>query len=207
MKTIKALITALSLTMFTQSLSAKEYQCYDEKSLPKLTEGCEGEACDFYHYERALSDIQLFSKPDLKSKQIGIIKKCEKLNGLKVYMVVKRYGKAKVLKTSTILKKLKIKKNDVTTIQRYGGEGYLFLCINKIKNIDALMSAAGVSNDPKVATVKVLNNTITEEWIRLIDKKGNSGYAQRTEKTVMWYATYSESKLCDPSHKKDIKHF
>lgn len=121
-------------------------------------------------------------------------------------MVIKAFGKARVIRLNEKLAKLGVNLGDIVAIQQYGGEGYLSLWVNKSKDIEAVIEEAGDKNK-EIAVVKTLANTNVESWIKLKSKDGLTGYAARSNETIMWYATIDESKLCNPSHKKLLKNF
>jgi hypothetical protein len=193
------------LFIFTGNGFSKEHNCDLDKTLPKVIESCEGEACGFYHYDRALSDITLYENPSTNSKVVGHIKRCDRFYELKPIMLMKSLGKAKINIPNQVLKEKNVKKGDIVKIAQYTGEGYLLLCLEGKTNIDAAMKGLRAKSEVYIADVSILKNTKNEAWVRLKNSKGVSGFSPRTNKTIMWYATYDDKKLCHPSHKKLVK--
>lgn len=192
-------------TLLTNVAFATSHICNESKKLPKLIESCEGEACGFYHYDKALKDITLYEKPSLKSKVVGTIKRCEKFKSLSPIMKMKSFGTAKVLTLSKTLENQSVKVGDIVTLFQYQGEGYLALCVGDNKDIQGVME--GLSDgDKSIAEVSIAKKTVNEAWVKLTTMKGIIGYTPR-QNNIMWYAMIDEKLLCNPEDKKSLKHF
>jgi hypothetical protein len=199
------LLFLIILLSFSISTYAVTHLCDESKKLPKTINSCEGEACAFYHYDKALDDIPLFEKPSLKSKKIGLIKKCEQFNSLDVLMKMKSFGTGKVLFLNDELKKANVAVGDIVTVYQYQGEGYLALCVGNKKDIQAVVEGLrGEQND--IAVISSQKNTVNDAWVKLTTMKGVVGYSPR-KYNIMWYSTIDIKKLCDPKDVKNLRHF
>ena len=189
----------------TNTSLATTHICNESKKLPKLIESCEGEACGFYHYDKALEDIPLYEKPSFKSKKVATIKKCEKFKKLAPVMKMISFGTAKVSTLNQALVENKVKIGDIITLYQYQGEGYLALCIGENKDIQGVMK--GMSGwDKSIAEVSVIKNTVNEAWVKLTTMSGGVGYTPR-KNNIMWYAMIDEKLLCKPEDKKSLRNF
>ncbi len=185
-------------TETTQVFLAKEVKaCSMYKKLPHLSKGCEGEACGFLQYKKAVKSVSVYAEPDTESKKIGTLNRCQKIDSFETYSKLNEYGFAEVIKPNEQLKKIGVKKGDLITVVRYLGEGYLAACVGKIK-IDAVDS----KNDPygKQASVKVLQYNKSDVWVKLKLQSGVSGYVPDKSNFYMGYATYYPEYFCPEDH-------
>jgi hypothetical protein len=199
------LLFKIILLSFSISTYAVIHLCDESKKLPKIINSCEGEACAFYHYDKALDDITLYEKPSLKSKKVGVVKKCEQFKSLDVLMKMKSFGTAKVLFLNDELKKGNVKVGDVVSVYQYQGEGYLALCVGKNKDIQAVMEGLRDGQN-EIAEISSQKDTVNEAWVKLTTTKGVVGYSPR-KNNIMWYATIDTKKLCSPKDAARLRHF
>lgn len=176
--------------LFVNTSEAKEHPCSFSKRVPYLEKGCEGEACGFYHYNYALKNFKIYQNPDLKSKIMGEIKKCEHLKKIEPYYWRISFAKTKVLQANNELKKLDVETGDILTVKRYQGEGFQDVCIGQIE--------VGVEEGDQV---RAISQGKTEEWVKVTNDNGLSGWIKREPETIMWAYTSDEAKKCSPNHK------
>ena len=199
------LLFKIILLSFSISTYAVTHLCDESKKLPKIINSCEGEACAFYHYDKALEDIPLYEKPSLKSKMVDLIKKCEQFKSLDVLMKMKSFGIAKVLFLNDELKKVNVAVGDIVTVYQYQGEGYLALCVGNKKDIQAVVEGLrGGQNE--IDEISSQKDTVNEAWVKLTTTSGVVGYSPR-KNNIMWYATIDTKKLCDPKDTAKLRHF
>lgn len=202
---IKKIIKILCSLFFINLAFASSHLCNESKNLPKLIESCEGEACGFYHYDKALEDIPLYEEVSIESRIVATIKKCEKFKSLTPVMKMKSFGTAKVITLNDSLLKKSVKVGDIVTLFQDQGEGYLALCIGDKKDIQGVMEGM-TGGDTSIAEVSVVKNTVNEPWVKLTTIKGVVGFTPR-KNNIMWYAMIDEKLLCGPEDKKLLRHF
>ncbi|MBN22614.1 MAG: hypothetical protein CL678_15125 [Bdellovibrionaceae bacterium] len=173
------------------------YPCRSDKKLPRLEKGCEGEGCGFLKYNKAIKTVSVFETASRKSKILGNIKRCEKIEGFEPYTLLSELGWVEVLKPNKQLKKIGVKKGSVIQLTESLGEGYLTACsgIHKIDAVDQRIEKSG-----DVAEVQTLIQHKSEGWIKLKLKNGRSGYVPETENFYMGYHSYEPSQLCPEDH-------
>lgn len=201
---MKILIQSIFI-LFSISAFSVTHECDESKKLPKIIESCEGEACGFYHYDKALEDIPLYEKPSLKSKKTTILKKCENFKDLKPIMKMKSFGTAKVVTLNSTLDEMKVNIGDIVTLYQYQGEGYLALCVGNKKNIQGVMKGMS-GGDKSIAEVSIVENTVNEPWVKLTTISGVVGYTPR-KYNIMWYSMIDEKLLCEAGDKKLLRNF
>jgi hypothetical protein len=71
---MKLLVTLLVFFSSSQSFS-RDWKCDQLKTLPKMIEGCEGEACGSLTYERTVKDVAPYPSIDSKKHPFKIPKR------------------------------------------------------------------------------------------------------------------------------------
>ena len=114
-----------------KAYKGKTIPCNILKNGPLLVEACEGEGC-FAILENGLllqDKVVLYEKPDIKSKVLGVLKKCEPYRKLKSYLLIKKLFPAKVTVSPYNSNSIGIRKGDKVFITHSGGEGSYFVCL------------------------------------------------------------------------------
>lgn len=145
-------------------------ECNIELNLNKVEQGCEGEACLCSVINtvspKSVSDLDVYEKPDLKSKVISKLKEGEKIKSATPYMIKRRLGIGAVVKGaySEDGKYTHIETGEKLFIIQYEGENYYNLCDGeKEKSSDM---------------IKVIRESAIEKWLNIILNDGQSGWTK-----------------------------
>ncbi len=205
MKLIIILSLILSNTVFSkcnpEGYSFKDYsESYtkiDFDSLCKIKIGdlinyCNGEACGYLSYPKAIRSVVLHEKPDLKSKIVGERNRCELIQGFELKSVFEDFGEAIALAD---IPGWNLKKGDVVKYY-FQQEGDYIGCV---KDRPVIFYATSQRiNDSTCFEDKKPSKL--EEWVYHTASNGKHGYSK--VESDSFYVGYSGSDERCPGDKK-----
>lgn len=182
------------LCLFSFNVLAKEWSCLQLKTLPKIFEGCEGEACGALTYERAVKDVDLYRQTN-SVKPFMKVSRCIQITYFEPFYILKKAGRVKFLKS---LKEHGVEIGDTAYFVRSVGEGYFDVCLNdKIIQISALPEAQATENKE---TASILYWGVSEHWIKTKFSNGAKGFTKNDSHSwYQGYYTYEPSEHCPDS--------
>lgn len=149
-----------------------------------LIDYCNGEACGYLAYPKAIRSVKLHAKPDSKSKVVGEIKRCDVIKNFTLKSLFRKFGEAEALAD---IPGWDLKKGDKVKIA-WSQEGHSFGCVNK--------------NPVIFDTSCFLHKTMSqlEYWVSHTASNGRAGYS-KVERDI-FYVKYSGSNERCP---EDVK--
>ncbi len=174
----------------------KKFKCTLYQKFPHLMEGCEGEACGFLKYEKAIKSAPIFEKTDKKSKNLGTINRCQKIKEFKTFTLLNEMGEVLVVKANKKLTQLGVQDGDIIPFISSLGEGFLKGCVDNTA-IDMAMTGSDVREE---ALVEILTDPKTEGWIKVKSETGIEGYIPKSERFYMGYYDFSAENFCPEDH-------
>lgn len=189
----------LILIFFNFQLAvAKDWKC--EFPTPYVQEGCDGTGCDLLTYDKSLYDVKVYAKPDLKSKLVGHLKKCETIKSVKGYKVIEEFGRLQVNQWPKNLGEVNVKHGDTVEFLNYTGEGGYKICINKkifggfsvLVTPRALRPVKGykfVLEDFNF--LMQIDEGKSQAWYKVQTQKGLEGFVLNEDITKKFFISYS----------------
>lgn len=152
---------------------------------------CNGEVCGYLSYPKAINDVKLHARPDLKSPIVGQVKKCQKIENFKVVSIFREFGELEAL---TELEGYGLKKGDKVKYL-WSKEGNYYGCL---KNRPIVIYAYGERDLAKTCFFQI-KPSLLEEWVHHKASNGKMGYsiADSENRFYIPYGGWDQSLICE----------
>lgn len=174
------ILLAISLPTLTKELTCTKY-----KKFPIVLNVCEGEGpCGNLESNHALLPVDIHQKPSKHSKIVDKLEKGDVIKNTEPYLIIKKFGKVKVLDSKKELYALGVRDGDILPFVNYLEES-LEACIdNHLIEVESLYN-----DNPEISFVKILEDNKTEDWVKLRTPRNIVGFAPdiSDENSVQWY--------------------
>lgn len=168
-------------------LFLSSYSIFAKDCAPKAGDffvGCEGEGCKILRYKKAVKGIRIYEKPDLSSKEVDRLARCEKFHSFTPMLLTKRVGHGTLKVDKFMDPTLKEKPGKKFKYIQELGEDFFKVCIdNKVYEVDL----SEVSTDLK---------NKNESWIKIKTPRGIEGYARGNRPFYMGVYNFDTTLLC-----------
>lgn len=148
-----------------------------------LIDYCNGEVCGYLAYPKAIRDVKLYAKPDLKSEIVGEIKRCDVIKNFKHQSVLKKFGEVEVLND---IPGWKLKKGDLIKFA-WTQEGDYFGCVNN----RPVVFYASPPGHPDPSCFLDKTSSQAEDWVSHTASNGKTGFSK--VESDSFYVGYSGS--------------
>lgn len=179
---------------------SNSYSDIDFSSLCQIKPGdvidyCNGEVCGYLAYPKAIRGVKLYEKPDLKSKIIGEIKRCDVIKNFKHHSVFRESGEAEALAD---IPGWNLKKGNLVKFY-FSQEGDYFGCVDNKPVV--FYASPPKYKDPSCFTHR--SSSKLENWVQHTASNGVSGFSK--VESDSFYVGYSGSDERCPEDQKPKK--
>lgn len=204
-KKYKHILSVALVLLCALYADAKSWKC--DLPLPYLHKGCDGVGCDLLTYDKAISNVDVYEKPNLKSKILGKIKKCETLKSVEGYKMIEEFGTLQINVWPESYKDVSVKHKDTVEFLNYKGEGGYEVCIHK-KNYEIYSSLASQEALRRKRGYKFklldfdyampISSGKSQEWYKVKAASGLEGFVPYNEEKLFFipYSAYQEGMFC-----------
>jgi hypothetical protein len=179
------------LIFLTTLLFAQNFTCKDLKKFPAIIPGCQTEGCAELAYNKAIKSVPVFQIPSRSSKEIGVIKRCEKLEMFEPHTVILRLGKGQLTSVTEADKERGLKLGDTVDVAFNEGDGYFKICYKD----EMLPMAITDTQDLTVSTFDLTKEIGSGTWIKVKHKNGRTGFAP-SEPFYLSFGDFDISLIC-----------
>lgn len=154
--------------------------------------GCEEDGCEILRYPKAVKSVRIYDRPDLSSKVVDRLERCEKFHGFKKMLLTKKIGFGTLKVDKFMDQRLNGSKGKSFKAIQATGNGFYKVCVdNKIYEVDV----AEISTEQKVRN---------ELWIEIKTPRGITGYARGNRPFYMGQLNFDSTLLCPKERHTEI---